>query len=239
MSSEKLFEQVEKRVRHADKLVRKRRYDEAQAIYEQAASFYRDVRESQRVSVPGQSVPLTLRLMLANSYLIVPLDRLGELHLAQGRGTEACRCFREVVECLEEAAANAGGKSKADFEAKLAVARRTLAEAQATRGIADVATYERRYQETMALVAPMPRVLAEATLLLARRLLQLPPERFGDAKLETAELRRAIADAASISGGAPMTLADVERVAATDGTTIVSVAKRVADVHREHPELVI
>jgi hypothetical protein len=230
------MKQAEKQLKKADKQVKKRRLDEGRVIYEQLAAFFRDLREAQRRDVPGQTIPLSLRLMVANRDLMVPLDRLGELHLQLGNAREAARYFREEVEAMEEAVSHAGGESKAQFEALLAEARRKLAAAEGLERPVprvDHARYAARYQHLMRQITNMSRVPGEATLLLARRILQRPP-----ASLSQADLRRAVAEINQLPNYTePLTEAEIDRLVAERGALIHSLASELASVYRDHPDL--
>lgn len=230
------MKRVEKKLKEADKLVEKRRYDEGRVIYEQLASFFRDVRDAQRRKMPGQTIPLSLRLMVANRDFSVPLDRLGELHLQLGNASEAARYFGEEVEAMEEAVSNAGGETKTEFETLLATARGKLAKAEAIAGSAvrvDLAQYAARYNRVFGRITSMSRVPGETTLLLARRILQLPL-----ASVSDTDVRRAIVEINQLPNfAAPLGEQEIDQLLAAQGATIRALATELAEVYRDHPAL--
>lgn len=233
------IKQIERHVAEADKLVESRRYDEARLIYEQIAVFFRNMREAQRREVPGQTIPLSLRLMVVNRDLIVPLDRLGELHTTLGNFHDAARYFYEVVEAMEEAVRHAGGETITEFEALLVTARRKLAEAESKRGpvasrAGDLAQYDARYRRAMEKIAVLDRLLGESTLLLARRILQRSLESLTDA-----DVRFAIVQINELPNFTkPLTDREIDGLVAAESARIRSLATELADVYRDHPGLV-
>ena len=128
MTAEDFMQQIEEQVNRADELVNSRQYDDARLIYERVTEVVRALRESQLHTVPGQTISLSHRVMVANRTLAVPLDRLGELHLSLGNRSAASRYFQEVVELMEEAVPHAGGETRAEFESLVATAKDKVAE---------------------------------------------------------------------------------------------------------------
>jgi tetratricopeptide (TPR) repeat protein len=238
MSADEFLRTIEEQINRADGLASSGAYDEAQTIYEKAAQILLEVRDAQRQEVPGQTVSLHHRIMLASRYLAVPLSRLADLHLRLGNGAAASRYFRQVAEVMQEGALHAGGETKTEFEAQVANAQRKAIEIEeslvpsATQTI-NLATFEAKYLRLIGQIMRLPGVASEATLLLARRVLQRRT-----ANITDDDIRDAILDIGELPDYESVSKAELEGFAEKQGANARSLARDLADLYRDHTRLV-
>jgi hypothetical protein len=119
---------IEKRLKAGDALMARGLHGDAARVYEHLVEMFQAMEEAQEPVSPGgpTRVPLSLRLIVINRDLIVPLDRLATAHLGTGDRAAALRCLEEVVQRLERVAGLAGGETRANLEKDLAGARDKL-----------------------------------------------------------------------------------------------------------------
>ena len=238
MTAEDFMQQIEEQVNRADELVNSRQYDDARLIYERVTEVVRALRESQLHTVPGQTISLSHRVMVANRTLAVPLDRLGELHLSLGNRSAASRYFQEVVELMEEAVPHAGGETRAEFESLVATAKDKAAaiEPVSTSLLPQSITreaYEARYLRLIAQIMRVPGVASEATLLLARRILQRRLDKVSDA-----DLKAAILEVCQLPNYECIAESEIDGFVRTQGPHTRFLANELANVYRDYIRLV-
>jgi hypothetical protein len=234
--SEQLMEYVQASLREGDRHTREGSYGAAQNIYEEVENFCREFRNAQTTVVPGQRIPLADRLMVANHFLSISLERLGDVHMRLGHVDEAVASFSGLIEAMEVVLRNSHGDT-AEFGARLASARSKLAAAQL---IADppsppqiaVRGYEQRYLQLMRSVAVTDPFVREVTLLLARRTADNYLER-----LTIDDVHRAVREVRELPDfSAAYLTATIEQMMTVEAA-IRSFAVDLANVHRDHVDL--
>jgi hypothetical protein len=238
MTAETFLQQLEEQVSRAAELVNSGNYREAQVIYEKVAELLLTLRESQRQEVPGQTVSLSHRLMFADRLLAVPLRRLADLHLLLGNRAVASRYFLQVVDVMQEAALHAGGETKVEFEAMMADAQRSAKEIEGPlvpllSQPTNLEAFEARYLHLIAQIMRLPGVASEATLLLARRVLQRRSNRIAED-----DIRSAILDIGQLPEYGALTEDELKGFASNHRADVWSLANDLANLYRDHIRLV-
>jgi len=113
------MEYLQASLHEADRHTLEGSYGAAQNILEEVVQFCREFRDAQTAVVPGQRIPLADRLMVANHFLSISLEPLGDVHMQLGHVDEAVACLSELIEALEVVLRYAHGDS-AELEARLA-----------------------------------------------------------------------------------------------------------------------